>query len=77
MRDGITNIVWNGNNVPIKVVAKVMKKDEHFIRLALQNNLLPIGFAMKNNGSTQFDYYISPKLLYDYTGFIYSEGISA
>lgn len=67
------NLEWSGNNVPIKVVAKAMKKDEHFVRLALQNGLLPIGFAMKSNGSTQYDYYVSPKLLYEYIGFIYKE----
>ena len=33
------NLEWSGNNVPIKVVAKAMKKDEHFVRLALQNGL--------------------------------------
>lgn len=70
MNDEI-NMVFNGNNVPIKMVASVMKKDESFIRQALQRNLLPIGFAMQKENSTQYDYYVSPKLLYEYCGYIY------
>ena len=65
------NINWSGNNVPIKEVAKAMKKDEQFIRLALQQKMLNIGFALRKENSSQFDYYVSPKLLFEYTGYIY------
>lgn len=76
MSDGL-NIKFDGNNVPIRIVAKVMKKDETFIRLALQKGVLPIGCAIKKDNSTQYDYYISPKLLYEYSGFIYNNQESA
>jgi hypothetical protein len=66
------NSLWSGRNVPVKDVARIMKKDEQFIRLALQSELLPIGFAMKKGNSSQYDYYVSPKLLYEYTGYVYS-----
>lgn len=76
MQDGL-DIKFNGNNVPIKYVAKVMKKDETFIRLALQRGVLPIGCAIKKENSTQYDYYISPKKLYEYCGVIYTNKESA
>jgi len=65
------NYSWNGNNVPIKEVARIMKKDENFIRLALQQNLFPFGIAMRKTNSSQYDYYVSPKLLYEYSGYAY------
>lgn len=64
---------FDGSNVPIKIVAQVMKKDPQFIRLAMQKGLLPIGFAYKSDNSTQYNYYVSPKLLYEYTGYLYQE----
>lgn len=66
-------IKFDGNNVPIKIVASVMKKDEAFIRQALQKGLLPIGFAMQKENSTQYDYYVSPKLLYEYCGYVHKK----
>ena len=65
---------FSGANVPISLVAKIMKKDAQFIRLGLQNGSLPIGTAYKKDSENiQYDYYISPFLLWKYTGFIYSD----
>lgn len=65
---------FSGENVPINTVAKVMKKDAQFIRIALQKGTLPIGVAIKKDeNNQQFDYYISPLKLWEYTGFIYRE----
>ncbi|MCR5475137.1 MAG: hypothetical protein K6F28_08055 [Lachnospiraceae bacterium] len=65
---------FSGANVPISLVAKVMKKDAQFIRLGLQNGSLPIGTAYKKDAENiQYDYYISPFLLWKYTGFIYTD----
>ena len=71
------NIVFNGNNVPIRFVAKAMKKDEAFIRIAIQKGVLPIGCAIKKSDSSQYDYYISPKKLFEYCGVIYANKESA
>ena len=61
-----------GYNVPISVVAKIMGKSSMFVRIGLQRGLLPIGTAYKTDEShTQFDYYVSPKLLFEYTGYMY------
>lgn len=54
-------------NLKIEEVARLMGKDETFIRLGIQTGLLPIGVAIKNK-SGRFNYYISPKLFEKYTG---------
>lgn len=58
-----------------------MGKDQQFIRQGIIRGLLPIGTAFKKNivdskwgeekESTQYDFYISPKLLWEYTGILY------
>jgi len=67
------NIIFSGANVPIAEVAKIMKKDKQFIRIGIQENWLPIGVAYKKEGSNEYSYYVSPKKLYEYTGYIYME----
>lgn len=66
-------IIFTGGNVPIAVVARIMKKDKQFIRIGLQEQWLPIGVAYKMEGSSEYSYYISPKKLYEYTGYAYLE----
>lgn len=62
---------FTGHNVPVSVVAKVMGKDKQFVRQGMIHGNLPIGSVFKKEGSNQYDYYISPKLLWEFTGFIY------
>lgn len=64
---------FSGANVPISVVARIMKKDKNFVRIGIQENWLPIGVAYKKDGSSEYSYYVSPKKLYEYTGYIYEE----
>ena len=73
---------FDGRNVPIKEVAKLMGKDQQFIRQGIIKGVLPIGVAFKkiiSNGnyeekeSSQYDFYVSHKLLWEYTGIIYKE----
>lgn len=74
---------FSGRNVPIKAVAKLMGKDQQFIRQGIINGKLPIGVAFKKTivdpkwnqekESSQYDFYVSPKLLWEYTGLLYSE----
>lgn len=52
--------------ISIKEAAAIMGKSEQFVRIGLQRDLLPIGKAIKM--SSQYTYYISPKLLQDFTG---------
>lgn len=62
---------FTGENVPVSVVARVMKKDPNYIRQGMVQGLLPIGTAFKKEGSSQYDYYVSPMKLWMETGFIY------
>ena len=73
------------HSVPVKIAAKVYKKDPYWIRAGLIMGWLPIGFATRNGeritnvnqvGSKQgrINQYISPKLLFEQTGFLYKDG---
>lgn len=64
---------FTGENVPIAIVAKIMKKDKQFVRIGIQEKWLPIGVTYKKEGSNEYSYYVSPKKLYEYTGYVYSE----
>lgn len=71
---------FNGKNIPVKEAARLMGKDQQFIRQGIIRGILPIGVAFKKTivdpkwntekESTQYDFYISPKLLWEYTGII-------
>ena len=73
---------FDGRNVPVKDVAKLMGKDQQVIRQGIINGKLPIGTAFKKKildtkwneekESSQYDFYISPKLLWEYTGIVYN-----
>lgn len=54
------------NNISIKQAAEIMGKCQQFVRVGLQRGNLPFGTAVKL--STQWTYYISPKLFYEYVG---------
>ncbi len=69
----VKDIEFTGANVPIAVVAKIMKKDKQFVRIGIQEHWLPIGVAYKKEGSGEYSYYVSPKKLYEYTGYVYLE----
>lgn len=74
---------FDGRNIPVKEVAKLMGKDQQFIRQGIIKGLLPIGVAFKKTiidpkwntekESSQYDFYISPKLLWEYTGIVYKQ----
>ena len=68
-----SEIRFTGESIPVTEAAKIMKKDQQFIRQAMIKGILPIGVAFKKEGSNQYDYYISPKLFYEYTGYVYNE----
>ena len=53
-------------NVPIKEAAEILGKSQQFVRIGLQQGILPIGVAVKT--SSQYSYHISPKLLKEYVG---------
>lgn len=64
---------FTGANVPVTVVAKALNKDPQFIRQGIIQGFLKFGVAFKKEGSSQYDYYISPMKLWQETGYIYRE----
>lgn len=68
-------------SVPVSVAAKVYGKDPQWIRAGLITGYLPIGVATRNgkritdvseqNSKSRINYYISPKLLYEATGYLW------
>ena len=72
---------FDGRNIPVKEVARLLNKDQQFIRQGIIKGYLPIGAAFKKTiidrkwneekESSQYDFYISPRLLWEYTGIIY------
>ena len=60
---------FDGCNISVLQAAKIMGKDQQYIRQGMIQGILPIGTAFKREGSKQYDYYISPKLFYEFTGY--------
>lgn len=53
-------------NIPIRMVAELLGKNEQFVRLGLQRGALPIGTAVKT--SSAYSYHVSYNLLENYVG---------
>lgn len=62
---------FDGKNIPVTEAAKIIGKDQQFIRQGMIVGILPIGTVFKKEGSNQYDYYISPKMFWEYTGYVY------
>lgn len=54
--------------ITIKDAAHVLERSEQFVRIGLQRNLLPFGFAMKREGARKYDYFINPSQFAAYCG---------
>ena len=62
---------FTGENIPLKEAARIMGKDYQFVRLGLIEGSLPIGTAYKMPDSSNYNFYISPRLFWEYTGYMY------
>ena len=62
---------FDGKNIPVTEAAKIIGKDQQYIRQGMIAGILPIGTVFKKEGSNQYDYYISPKMFWEYTGYVY------
>ena len=60
--------------ISVKEASKLMGKSEQFIRVGLRNNRLPFGVAVQL--SSQWTYYISPKLFHEYIGYVPTQKIA-
>lgn len=75
-------IIFGSGSVPVSVVAKVYGKDASWVRAGIISGYLKIGIATRNNEVVtsvsdisskkgRINYYISPRLLYEQTGFVW------
>ena len=62
---------FDGKNIPVTEAAKIIGKDQQFIRQGMIAGILPIGTVFKKEGSMQFVYYISPKVFWVFKGYVY------
>lgn len=75
-------IEFPNGSVPVRVAAKVYGKDPAWVRAGIIAGWLPIGQATRNGHTVtdirqmdskygRISYYISPKLLYEQTGYLW------
>ena len=55
----------------IKEVAEILNKDQTFIREGIEQGWLPIGICKPSKQGSRRDFYISPKKLWEVTGYIW------
>jgi hypothetical protein len=82
LKEGCMDTIFQTGSVPVAVAAKVYGKDASWIRAGIISGWLPIGKATRNGQLiTQIEemnsrlgrinFYISPKLLYEQTGYLW------
>lgn len=54
------------NNLSVAEAARLMNKNPQFIRIGLQKNILPFGYAVQT--SSKWSYFISPSKFTETTG---------
>lgn len=78
----MSEIIFASGSVPIAVVARIYGKDASWVRAGVIAGWLPIGKATRkgklvtnvndiNSKYGRINFYISPKLLYSETGYIW------
>ena len=53
--------------ITIAKAAEVMRKDPQYVRIGIQQGILPFGRAVRVRGE-RYSYYISPRLFEEFTG---------
>lgn len=82
----MSEMVFNNGSVPVAIAAKVYGKDPCWVRAGIIAGWLPIGFATRNGKQItdiqqmdskygRISYYISPKKLYEQTGYVYEKEV--
>jgi hypothetical protein len=57
----------NNETLTVQETARLMGKSQDFVRIGLQRNLLPFGYAVKT-GKQRFSYFISKQKFTEATG---------
>lgn len=78
----MSEIKFPAGSVPVRVAAEIYGKDPAWVRAGIISGWLPIGEATRNGVKItdikqmdskygRINYYISPKLLYEHTGYVW------
>jgi len=66
---------FTGRNVPITEIAKAIGKDPHYIRYGLQNGIFHFWYAIKIEGSSEYNYYCPDRKVWEELGYYNSMDI--
>ncbi len=58
--------------IDVRVAARILGKTPQYVRQGILQGILPIGSAVRTPGCKRYSYYISPKLFWEYTGYVYT-----
>lgn len=67
---------FTGRNVPITEIAKAMHKDTQYVRVGLQQGAFKFGYAIKLDGSNEYNYYCPDRKVWEEIGYFNDEGKS-
>ena len=60
---------FTGRNVPITEIAKATGKSQQFIHIGIQKRILQFGYALKQEGSSEYNYFCPDKKVWEETGY--------
>lgn len=61
--------------VPVSDAAKVFGKEPCWVRQGIRDGWLPIGYVTTKENGTKGSFYISPKKLWEETGYVWKGGM--
>lgn len=62
---------FGAGGVPVAVAAEVYGKDQDWVRQGIEDGWLPIGYVTKKENGKKRNFYISPKKLWEDTGYLW------
>ncbi len=65
---GYEPFIFSTSNITLRQASRILHMSEKTLGEQIQKKEIPIGYAYKKDGSDTWGYYISPKLLYEVTG---------
>ena len=68
MKEKNVVLEFTGGNISVNEAARIIKKDQQFIHQEMIQGNLFIGMLFKKEGLNKYDYYISPKLFWNFHG---------
>lgn len=60
---------FTGRNVPVTEIAKAMHKDAQYVRVGLQQGAFKFGYAIKLDGSNEYNYYCPDRKVWEEIGY--------